>query len=76
MKNCVYCAKKFQEDEGALNEDGDFVCTACAEAEEEQETQKCSQCGEESEEYKEDGICPSCGFSKDREDLNPQEEET
>ena len=62
MKACTNCGDKIQEDEGKVNEEGEFVCFTCAaEPQDAEDKSVCAACGESSEEYEEEGVCPSCG---------------
>ena len=69
MKTCTHCNTKVQEDDGRVNDEGDFICLECAAAEGEsaggKPTPLCPECEAESDEYEEEGVCPECGHVKE-----------
>ena len=62
MKTCVECKEKVQEDEGEMNDKGQFVCLSCAEElREAGEALECPECGAPAVESAEDKLCAECG---------------
>ncbi|HTL70218.1 MAG TPA: hypothetical protein VL404_02885 [Candidatus Eisenbacteria bacterium] len=76
IRACSTCGDKIQEDEGKINDEGAFVCFACAEeARVAEDKSVCTECGESSEEFEEEGICPSCGAEAEKSDDDSEEED-
>ena len=68
MKRCAKCQGRFQENEGEVSVDGEFVCSNCAEGNPEEGETACPECEESSEELKAEGVCPACGYEADQKD--------